>query len=231
MAGVQDDRGGRSRRTPVAKTAATPKTTASKAAAPKPVTAPKTAAPKPTAAPKKTAAAPKRTAAAPKTAVPKPPAAATSGPTRSGPTRSGTTQPARSEPKARGASATADRSERWTASEWAAQQAELERQAEELGQEVARAERDWAQLQRDGGDGAGDDQADAGTKTFEREQELSLTANSRELLDQVRRALGRIADRTYGSCENCGQPIGKARLQAFPRATLCVSCKQRQERR
>ncbi len=29
----------------------------------------------------------------------------------------------------------------------------------------------------------------------------------------------------------CGQPIGKARLQAFPRATLCVDCKQREERR
>ena len=34
-----------------------------------------------------------------------------------------------------------------------------------------------------------------------------------------------------GYCENCGKPIGKARLEAFPRATMCVSCKQRQERR
>jgi RNA polymerase-binding transcription factor len=32
-------------------------------------------------------------------------------------------------------------------------------------------------------------------------------------------------------CGSCGQPIGKARLQAFPRATLCVACKQREERR
>ena len=33
------------------------------------------------------------------------------------------------------------------------------------------------------------------------------------------------------ACASCGQPIGKARLQAFPRATLCVACKQREERR
>ena len=44
-------------------------------------------------------------------------------------------------------------------------------------------------------------------------------------------ALERLETGTYGNCESCGQPIGKARLQAFPRATLCVSCKQREERR
>ncbi|MDG4532298.1 TraR/DksA C4-type zinc finger protein [Streptomyces sp. AV19] len=51
------------------------------------------------------------------------------------------------------------------------------------------------------------------------------------MLDQTERALGRLGAGTYGLCENCGRPIGKARMQAFPRATLCVECKQRQERR
>ena len=78
---------------------------------------------------------------------------------------------------------------------------------------------------------AGDDQADAGAKTFQREHELALTENARELLALSERALERIDAGTYGVCESCGQPIGKARLQAFPRATLCVSCKQREERR
>ena len=78
---------------------------------------------------------------------------------------------------------------------------------------------------------AGDDQADAGAKTFEREHELALTHNARELLAQNERALARIVDGTYGVCESCGEAIGKARLQAFPRATLCVACKQREERR
>jgi DnaK suppressor protein len=60
---------------------------------------------------------------------------------------------------------------------------------------------------------------------------MSLAANSRDLLSQVERALQRLDNGSYGICENCGNPIGKARLQAFPRATLCVSCKQREERR
>ena len=78
---------------------------------------------------------------------------------------------------------------------------------------------------------AGDDQADAGAKTFQREYDLSLTQNARELLDLSQNALARIDDGSYGVCVSCGQPIGKARLQAFPRATLCVACKQREERR
>jgi DnaK suppressor protein len=78
---------------------------------------------------------------------------------------------------------------------------------------------------------AGDDEADAGTKTFEREHELALTQNAQDLLDQGERTQDRIDAGSYGVCESCGQPIGKARLQAFPRATLCVACKQRQERR
>ena len=60
---------------------------------------------------------------------------------------------------------------------------------------------------------------------------MSLANNSRGLLVQAERALLRIEDGTYGVCESCGNPIGKARLQAFPRATLCVSCKQKEERR
>ena len=68
-------------------------------------------------------------------------------------------------------------------------------------------------------------------QVLEREQELTLTNNSRTLLAQTERALERLADHTYDACENCGLPIGKLRLQAFPRATLCVSCKQKQERR
>ena len=50
-------------------------------------------------------------------------------------------------------------------------------------------------------------------------------------LTSAQHALARIDDGSYGVCASCGQPIGKARLQAFPRATLCVACKQREERR
>jgi RNA polymerase-binding protein DksA len=119
----------------------------------------------------------------------------------------------------------------WTKSELTKIRAELDAQAGELRGEISDAEASWAALQRDSGEGAGDDQADAGTKTFEREHEMSLAANSRDLLSQVERALQRLEDQTYGICESCGNPIGKGRLQAFPRATLCVTCKQREERR
>ncbi len=51
------------------------------------------------------------------------------------------------------------------------------------------------------------------------------------MLAQIARAQAHIADGTYGICERCGNPIGKGRLQAFPRATLCMTCKQLEERR
>jgi DnaK suppressor protein len=50
------------------------------------------------------------------------------------------------------------------------------------------------------------------------------------MLRQAEHALERLDAGTYGTCENCGNPIGKGRLQAFPRATLCVTCKTKQER-
>jgi RNA polymerase-binding protein DksA len=119
----------------------------------------------------------------------------------------------------------------WTAKELAEVRAELEADVRRLRSEVNLAEHDIADLLRDAGDGAGDDQADAGSKTFEREHEMSLANNTRDMLLQAERALARIDNGTYGICENCGNPIGKARLQVFPRATLCMACKQREERR
>ena len=86
-------------------------------------------------------------------------------------------------------------------------------------------------LIQESGEGAGDDQADAGTKTFEREHEMSLVINARDMVLQTERALDRIDSKRYGNCEECGNVIGKARLQVFPRATLCMLCKQKEERR
>ena len=80
-------------------------------------------------------------------------------------------------------------------------------------------------------DAGGEDQADAGTKTHQWEQELTLTHGILERIEQVERAINRIDEGTYGQCERCGNSIPIARLEAFPAATLCVSCKQRQERR
>jgi DnaK suppressor protein len=120
---------------------------------------------------------------------------------------------------------------RWTEAELAKVRKELEAEITELRAEISKSESEIAERMGDAVADAGDDQADAGAKTFQREHELALTHNAKELLAQNERALARIESGTYGVCESCGEPIGKARLQAFPRATLCVACKQREERR
>ncbi len=119
----------------------------------------------------------------------------------------------------------------WTPEEVAEARAELTAEALRLRTEISSSEESLVGLMRDSGDGAGDDQADTGAKNITREHEMALAANAREMLIQTERALERLDAGTYGLCENCGNPIGKARMQAFPRATLCVECKQKQERR
>ena len=119
----------------------------------------------------------------------------------------------------------------WTAAELKAIRAEISKDLIRLQHELAVVEAEMKDLIADSGEGAGDDQADSGTKTFEREHEMSLVINARDMVVQTERALARIENKTYGLCEDCGSPIGKARLQVFPRATLCMICKQKEERR
>ncbi|MFD5189978.1 TraR/DksA family transcriptional regulator [Streptomyces sp. NPDC058357] len=119
----------------------------------------------------------------------------------------------------------------WTPEEVAEARAGLSSEVLRLRSELETASAALAGLMRDSGDGAGDDEADTGTKNITREHEMSLAANAQEMLEQTERALARLDAGTYGLCEICGKPIGKARMQAFPRATLCVEDKQKQERR
>jgi len=119
----------------------------------------------------------------------------------------------------------------WTAAELKAMRTELAKELVRLKSELSEAEGEMEDLISAAGVGAGDDQADAGTKTFEREHEMSLVYNARDMVLQTERAIERIDKKTYGRCEECGNAIGKARLQVFPRATLCMSCKQKEERR
>ncbi|MEN9325082.1 MAG: hypothetical protein RL414_836 [Actinomycetota bacterium] len=127
---------------------------------------------------------------------------------------------------------TADANEApWSAAELKSIRAEIATDLERLRRELAVVEAEMDDLIADSGEGAGDDQADSGTKTFEREHEMSLVINARDMVLQTERALERIDAKTYGNCEDCGAAIGKARLQVFPRATLCMICKQKEERR
>jgi DnaK suppressor protein len=81
------------------------------------------------------------------------------------------------------------------------------------------------------GDTAGDDQADSGTKTAERDTAQSLLRTILDRRAQFEHALSRLAEGSYGWCEGCGAAIPVERLEIFPSATSCVECKQTRERR
>jgi RNA polymerase-binding transcription factor DksA len=119
----------------------------------------------------------------------------------------------------------------WSAAELKAIRSEIAKELVRLQDELAKVELEMDDLIHSSSEGAGDDQADAGTKTFEREHEMSLVINARDMVLQTERALERIDSKSYGLCEECGTTIGKARLQVYPRATLCMNCKAKEERR
>jgi DnaK suppressor protein len=70
--------------------------------------------------------------------------------------------------------------------------------------------------------GFDEEYADAGSFTFERERDLSLVDNVKDLIEKVQHALTRIDDGSYGRCEVCGKPIEAERLDALPYTTLCL---------
>ena len=121
--------------------------------------------------------------------------------------------------------------EPWTKEELNEVRNQLRADVKRLTAELDEVAGDLADLMRDAGESAGSDQADVGSATFERDQEMTIVNNARDMLEQSEHALERIANGTYGVCEMCGNPIGKNRLMVFPRATMCMTCKQREERR
>jgi DnaK suppressor protein len=72
--------------------------------------------------------------------------------------------------------------------------------------------------------------ADIGSDTFEQDFALDLLAREEEAMSEIDAALERLADGTYGRCEDCQQPIPKERLDALPFARRCVKCARQYER-
>ena len=62
------------------------------------------------------------------------------------------------------------------------------------------------------------------TIAFERSQIGALVAQAREHLAEVDRAVARLDEGTYGTCEHCGDAIPDGRLEARPTARRCVAC-------
>jgi DnaK suppressor protein len=105
---------------------------------------------------------------------------------------------------------------------------ELEAERAQLLEQVAEldAEADVNNWREGGFD---DDPADAGSASFERETAQSLSNHARRLLTQIDDALRRMDAGSYGTCESCGEQIEADRLEALPYATLCMTCKRREE--
>ena len=72
------------------------------------------------------------------------------------------------------------------------------------------------------GRGSDNHLGDMATVTFDRELDEGLEEGAQQTLAQIDRALTRLEEGTYGSCERCGKPIGEERLRARPWATLCI---------
>jgi RNA polymerase-binding transcription factor DksA len=66
--------------------------------------------------------------------------------------------------------------------------------------------------------------ADIGSDNFEQEQTLSFIQTDQITLQLIEYALARIKSGTYGTCEICGKPIPKVRLNVLPYAANCIHC-------
>jgi DnaK suppressor protein len=92
--------------------------------------------------------------------------------------------------------------------------------------ESLKAQADSLALEHEPGDVQFDEEGgEGGTANVDREMDLHLSAQARATVVEIDRALAKIEDGTYGLCEQCGDTIPDARLQALPYAALCVSCK------
>jgi RNA polymerase-binding transcription factor DksA len=94
------------------------------------------------------------------------------------------------------------------------------------------AEAEQLAAEREGGDTQFDEESGEGdTINIERERDLLLSASAQQIVDEIDRALERIANGTYGLCVPAGRRINIERLEALPYAETCVDCKARAERR
>lgn len=74
------------------------------------------------------------------------------------------------------------------------------------------------------------DEMDLASSEYLQSFEFRLRGREKSLLSKLDLALKKIEDGTFGVCEICEEPIGKKRLEARPETTLCIKCKEDQER-
>lgn len=114
----------------------------------------------------------------------------------------------------------------WAPEELGAARRVLELEIARLRIELSNAADEFGKNVREVIEDAGGEVADVGSLASDLRSGTSMANNVRDILDQCEKALARVEAGTYGDCESCGGPVGKARLEALPRATSCLSCQQ-----
>ena len=102
----------------------------------------------------------------------------------------------------------------------------LLKEREEIVGEVRQIFESSKEMGQDGIQDIGDEAANI----YNKQTLLSLTESERIRLQEVDEALDRIEARTYGICEECGEPIGLKRLEVRPVAKYCVPCLSKMEK-
>jgi DnaK suppressor protein len=74
------------------------------------------------------------------------------------------------------------------------------------------------------------DEMDLASSEYLQSFTFRLRGRERFFLDKIDQALKRIEDGSFGTCESCEEPISIKRLEARPETTLCIRCKEDQER-
>ncbi|OFZ23329.1 MAG: conjugal transfer protein TraR [Bdellovibrionales bacterium GWB1_55_8] len=75
------------------------------------------------------------------------------------------------------------------------------------------------------------DETDLAASEINQNLVFKLRDRERQLLSKIDEALGRMDEGTFGTCEDCEEPIEPRRLEARPVSTLCIACKEKQEHR
>ena len=74
------------------------------------------------------------------------------------------------------------------------------------------------------------DLADKAASAYSKELNFSLSDGERNLLMLIEEAFNRVREGNYGSCTNCGNPVGEKRLSAVPWTPYCIDCQELQEK-
>src|SRR5919202_2072690 len=106
---------------------------------------------------------------------------------------------------------------------------QLESLRSDLRAELSDLQEESANVDQNEGYGVKNHPAEDATEMFLRQRNLAVSGDLRQELDDVERALDRIADGSYGLCQVCGSPINLERLEARPAATLCIRHQRERE--